>query len=317
MMGRGIVQAFDKGKRILNFTENIDHAEMMRVIEVMCERYEGLAVTSLGKSILGREIPMLQLGNGRKKVLYIGAHHGMEGMTAALLLRFVNEYFELCRTGSVVDRVPVRALNEARSIFVVPMLNPDGIEYALNGIGEENPMRERVLSMNDGSADLGRWQANARGVDLNHNYNAGFEAYKQLEGELGIVGGGPTRYSGEYPESEPEVAYLCNFIRFTGDFSLALSLHTQGEEIYYTSGGYCPENAERIGRYIAGLCDYRLAKPDGPAAYGGFTDWFIKEFDQPSFTVECGRGENPLPFSDFPMTYLRIRKMLFMAPMLV
>jgi predicted dehydrogenase len=46
-------------------------------------------------------------------------------------------------------------------------------------------------------------------------------------------------------------------------------------------------------------------------------DWFLREFGKPSFTVECGKGENPLPFSDFPMTYLRIRKMLFMAPMLV
>ncbi|MBO5305318.1 MAG: gamma-D-glutamyl-meso-diaminopimelate peptidase [Clostridia bacterium] len=311
------MQVFDKEKRILNFTENIDHAAMMQVIEILSERYGELAVTSIGKSILGRDIPMLQLGNGQKKVLYVGAHHGMEGMTTALLLRFINEYFELWRAGSVVDSVPVRALFAARSIYVIPMLNPDGVEYATHGVGEENPMRARVLSMNGGSEDFCRWQANARGVDLNHNYNAGFEEYKRLEGELGIVGGGPTRYSGEYPESEPEVAYLCNFLRFTGNFSLALTLHTQGEEIYYTSGGYCPENAERIGRYLARLCEYRPAKPDGPAAYGGFTDWFIREFDKPSFTVECGRGENPLPFSDFPMTYLRVRKMLFTAPMLI
>lgn len=310
-------QGFDKNRRILNFAQNIDHENMMRVLEVLSERYEELAVTSLGKSIFGREIPLLQLGSGRKKVLYIGAHHGMEGMTAALLLRFVNEYLELCRTGSVVDKVPIRALNEARSICVIPMLNPDGVEYAVNGVSEDNPMLERVISMNGGNRDFSHWQANARGVDLNHNYNAGFEDYKRLEGELGILGGSPTRYSGEYPESEPEVAYLCNFVRFTGDFSLALTLHTQGEEIYYTSGGYCPANAERIGRYLAGLCEYQLSKPEGPAAYGGFTDWFVREFDRPSFTVECGKGENPLPFSDFPMTYLRIRKMLFMAPMLV
>ncbi len=312
-----MAQGFDRERRILNFVKNIDHADMMEAVEILSERYGELAVTSLGKSILGREIPMLQIGNGRKKVLYVGAHHGMEGMTAALLLRFVNEYLELCRAGSVVDKVPIRVLNEARSIYVVPMLNPDGVEYALNGVSDDNPMRERVFSMNGGSQDFSHWQANARGVDLNHNYNAGFEEYKKLESELGILGGAPTRYSGEYPESEPEVGYLCNFIRFTGDFKLALTLHTQGEEIYYTSGDRCAPNSEKIGKYLAGLCEYRLSKPEGPAAYGGFTDWFIREFDAPSFTVECGKGENPLPFSDFPMTYLRVRKMLFMAPMLI
>lgn len=309
--------SFDKDRRILNISKNIDHADMMEMIEILSERYEELAVTRLGTSILGREIPMLCLGRGRKKVFYVGAHHGMEGMTAALLLRFVNEYFELCRAGSVVDRVPVRALFEARSIYVVPMLNPDGVEYAVNGVSEGNPILERVLAMNGGSKDFSHWQANARGVDLNHNYNAGFEEYKKVESELGILGGAPTRYSGEHPESEPEVGYLCNFLRFSGNFDLALSLHTQGEEIYYTSLGESMPITERVGNYIAGLCEYRLSKPAGPAAFGGFTDWFIREFGKPSFTVECGKGTNPLPFSDFPMTYLRIRKMLFMAPMLV
>ena len=311
------MERFDKDRRILHFSRNIDHADMTEVLEILSERYGELAITTLGRSILGREIPMLQLGNGRKKVLYVGAHHGMEGMTAAILLRFVNEYFELYRSGSVIDKVPVKALFEARSIYVVPMLNPDGVEYAVNGLSLDNPIRERVLAMNGGSEDFGHWQANARGVDLNHNYNAGFAAYKRLESELGILGGAPTRYSGECPESEPEVGYLCNFLRFSGDFDLALSLHTQGEEIYYTSLGEALPISERIGKYLAGLCEYRLAKPEGAAAYGGFTDWFLREFGKPSFTVECGKGENPLPFSDFPMTYLRLRKMLFMAPMLV
>ena len=232
-------------------------------------------------------------------------------------MRFANEFFELYRAGSVVDKIPVKALYEARSIYLVPMLNPDGVEYALHGVSESNPMRERVLAMNGGREDFRHWQANARGVDLNHNYNAGFAEYKRLEGELGILGGAPTRYSGECPESEPEVGYLCNFLRFSGDFDLALSLHTQGEEIYHTSLGEAPPLSERLGNYLAALCEYRLAKPEGPAAFGGFTDWFLREFGKPSFTVECGKGENPLPFSDFPMTYLRIRKMLFMAPMLV
>ena len=86
--------------------------------------------------------------------------------------------------------------------------------------------------------DLSRWQANARGVDLNHNYDAGFYEYKKLEEEKGIVAGA-TRYSGEHPFSEPETAYLSSFIRFTESLSMIMTFHSSSEEIYYSSGDAC------------------------------------------------------------------------------
>lgn len=309
-------ERFDR-RKIIDYRAPTDHALLMAVGEEFAARYESLEITMLGQSILGRKIPVLRLGRGSKKVLYIGAHHGMEWVTCTVLLRFVNEYCELLRSRGKVNGLSVEALDESRSIYVIPMLNPDGVEYALHGIEEDNPLYERAFSMNGQSMDFSHWQANARGVDLNHNYNAGFAEYKRLEAENGIFGGAPTRFSGEAPESEPEVGYLCNFVRFYDDFSMALTLHTQGEEIYYTSGGEVPPKGERIGERLASLCGYSLSKPEGMAAYGGFTDWFIREFGRPSFTVECGKGENPLPFSDFPMMYLRLRRMLFCAPFLI
>lgn len=306
-----------KERRLLEFRASVDHRLMSETVMEMANRYPSLGVTTLGQSILGKSIPVLQIGQGRKRLIYIGAHHGMEWITSAILLRFVNEYCELLKCGSVAEGVPVRVLDETRSICVIPMLNPDGVDYAIHGVEEDNPMYERVLSMNGGSKDFSHWQANARGVDLNHNYNAGFSEYKSMEPDLGISCGAPTRYSGECPESEPETGYLCNYLRFQKEYHLAMTFHTQGEEIYYTSGDKTAPRSEVIGKYLAGLCEYRLAKPEGPAAYGGFTDWFIREFDRPSFTIECGKGKNPLPFSDFPMLYIRLRKLLFTAPMLI
>lgn len=307
----------NKERRILEYCAPLDSHTMMAAVEELSARYPELAVTMLGQSILGRPIPLLQLGNGKKKLIYIGVHHGMEWITGILLLRFVNEYCELRKCGGMAGSVPIKVLDEARSLYILPMLNPDGADYATLGVKESNVMYERVLSMNGESRDFSHWQANARGVDLNHNYNAGFEAYKKIENELGILGGAPTRYSGEAPESEPEVGYLCNFLRFQGDIQMALSFHTQGEEIYYTSGNRAAPNSERIARYLAGICGYRAAVPKGPAAYGGFTDWFIREFHRPSFTIECGRGKNPLPLSDASGIYVRLRKLLFTAPMLI
>ena len=312
-----------RARRILDLRHPIDHAAMMSVLEEFASRYSWMSVTILGESILGKHIPMIRLGDfeneGREKhrVLYIGAHHGMEWITTGLLLRFVNEYCELIKSDGMAEGVRAIRLRERCGIYVIPMLNPDGVDYAINGVSEDNVLRDRLLSMNGNGTDFSHWQANARGVDLNHNYNAGFAEYKKVEAALGIYGGAPTRFSGESPESEPETAYLCNYLRFSAPFDAVLTFHTQGEEIYYTSGDTVAPDSERLGRYLARVSGYQLSRPEGPAAYGGFTDWFIQEFGRPSFTIECGRGENPLPVSDLSMMYLKLRRALFEFPMMI
>ena len=309
-------------RRILDLRYPMDHEAVMSILNEFAERYSCLSVTVMGQSVLGRSIPMLCLGDpknegeARRRILYIGAHHGSEWITTSVLLRFVNEYCELFCSDGMAEGIRVKRLAEKRDIYLVPMLNPDGVEYAIHGVSADNVLHERVLRMNGGSEDFSHWQANARGVDLNHNYNAGFAEYKQLEAANGIDGG-PTRFSGESPESEPETAYLCNYLRFCRPFDGALSLHTQGEEIYYTSGEVTADNSLTLGKYLARVTGYTLSKPEGLAAYGGFTDWFIRAFEKPSFTLECGKGSNPLPISDMPMIYLKLRRALFAFPMVV
>jgi g-D-glutamyl-meso-diaminopimelate peptidase len=89
------------------------------------------------------------------------------------------------------------------TLSVIPMLNPDGVEYQIHGVEENNPLRERLLEMNDGSEDFSAWQANARGVDLNHNYDAGFAEYKQLEKEQNIKKARPRDIAVSVPKANP------------------------------------------------------------------------------------------------------------------
>lgn len=310
-------------RRIPDLRYPMDHTAMLAVLDKFVARYSVLSVTTLGQSILGRIIPAVRLGapetegRERRRVLYIGAHHGMEWVTATVLLRFINEYCELLKSDGMAEGIRVRSVYESCGIYIVPMLNPDGVEYVINGVSSDNPIRERLLRMNGGSEDFSHWQANARGVDLNHNYNADFAAYKQIEAEKGIMGGGPTRFSGERPESEPETAYLCNYLRFSRPFDAVLTLHTQGEEIYCGKMGERDERTEALARYLARATGYRLAEPEGTAAYGGFTDWFLQSFGRPAFTLECGKGSNPLPVSQMPMMYLKLRRALFSFPTVV
>ena len=285
-------------------------------IEEMSPQYEFLTVLELGKSILGKSIPMLRLGSGKRSVLYVGAHHGMEWITSMILLHFAEELCQAYRLKKQIFRYSVPLLLEQYTITIIPMLNPDGVDYQIHGITQENPLYSRLLSMNGGSTDFSHWQANARGVDLNHNYNAGFREYKQIEAELSIPCGAPTRYSGQEPESEPEVRALCDFIRFQKDLRLVLSLHTQGEEIFCKSHGNMIRRTESAMEKLSAMMGYQLTEATGAAAFGGLTDWCITKERIPAATVECGKGVNPLPISDFFPIYTRLREALFLAPTL-
>ena len=306
----------DQSRPLLDLRRYPDYKTVQGIIEVFSERDSFLSVTSLGETILGKSIYMINLGdeNAEKQMFYVGSHHGTEWMTTLILLKFINEYCEYYKSTEKIFGINMQKLFSERCIHIVPMLNADGVDLHLNGIEDGCIFKERLERMSGG--DFSHWQANARGVDLNHNYDAGFYEYKVLEGTRGIEAG-KTRYSGEYPLSEPESGAVANYLRFNEKINLVLTLHTQGEKIYYTSQGICPNGAYAIGKQMEMLTGYSLDEPKGLASYGGLTDWFIKEFNKPSFTLECGLGENPLPLSDLYKIYSDIRRMLFMLPFMI
>ena len=291
-----------------------DRERLGEAVEILKARYPVLEFNYLGNSILGHGIPLLTLGHGRRRVLYVGAHHGMEWITSALLTRFLFDLCDASERDLAVSGVSVRLMLETHTLYIVPMLNPDGVEYQIHGVEDDNPLRERLCKMNGGE-DFSHWQANARGVDLNHNYDADFYEYRRLAAENGIIGGAPTRYAGECAESEPEVASLCNLIRYHAPFCGALTLHTQGEEIYY--GRENEPHMQKIAEHLARLCGYRVATAEGLASMSGMTDWCTRVCKIPAFTLECGRGVNPLPPSSLNEIYFRLRPLFFRFPTLL
>ena len=66
-------------------------------------------------------------------------------------------------------------------------------------------------------------------------------------------------------------------------------------------------------RVLALTSGYRPVENEGLASHGGFKDWFISAFDRPGFTIEIGRGENPLPLRDLKPIYDRLREMMTLA----
>lgn len=305
---------FEINDQIIEYNSPMDYKNLMETLQIFSDRYPFLSITYMGTSVLGRGIPMVGIGEGKKSVMYVGCHHGMEWITTVVLLRFINEFCERFENGERMYGINLSHMFRSRTIHIIPQLNVDGADIQING-AQNTILHDRLVSMNGGE-DFTSWQANARGVDLNHNYNAGFYEYKKLEAEEGILGGGPTRFSGEGPESEPEIASLCSLLRFSDDISAVCTFHSQGEEIYYTSGGKVAPRSITLAKLMSKMCGYSLGEPEGLASYGGLTDWCINELKKPSFTIECGKGKNPLPLEDYRGIYDDLKELLFTAPIL-
>lgn len=306
----------NREKVLLDFALPCDYNTMTEFIDIMRERYGFLSVTCIGETVLSKKIYMLSLGNEKadKSVLYVGAHHGMEWITTLILLRFVNEVCEYYRCAKQPFGINLQTLFANRCLRIVPMLNADGVDIQINGVSRESVLYDRLMKISGG--DFSNWQSNARGVDLNHNYNSGFCEYKNFEAKAGIFAG-PTRFSGEYPLSEPETGALASYIKYDGTIEMILTLHSAGEVIY-SGHDYGPfSKGEIIGKKLSRLCGYELSKPEGPASYGGLTDWFTEAFQKPSFTIECGKGKNPIHQSKYFEIYAGVREMLMTAPVLI
>lgn len=301
--------SFDVVSTDVSYTYGI----LMRNIQGLKARYPFLQVGSAGRSVLGRTLYTLRLGTGPNFVSFNAAHHALEWITSPLLMKFAENFLRAYARGEMLGGFNPRNIWNESSIFLVPMVNPDGVDLVLNGLQPDNPNYRNLLRWNGGNPDFAQdWQANNRGVDLNHNYNAGWRLSKDAEEQYGITGPGPTRYSGPYPVSEPETQSMVRFTR-SRDFRLVIAFHTQGRVIYWNFMDMAPDGAEEIGRKMAELSGYTLGQTSGIASYAGYKDWFIQDFRRPGYTVEVGLGKNPLPISQFDEIYRENEGLLLYA----
>ncbi len=294
-----------------------DYNLMVKALQQCSEAFHFLTVQPLGNSLLERPIPMVSFGSGKKHLLYVGAHHAMEWLTALLLTDFIDDFCHALTEGTTVNRLHPQEILNSYTLHIVPMLNPDGVEYQIHGVEQSNPFFQRLLAMNGQCTDFRNWQANGRGVDLNHNYDARFEEYKTLEKQNGTDCGAPTRYSGESPASELETAALCRWVELHREQLFGvLTLHTQGEVIFYRSNGSSLPRTDAVAQHMARLTGYAVDEATGLASFGGLTDWCVQKLQLPSFTVECGKGVNPLPIESAASVYAQLRNLLFTFPTL-
>jgi murein tripeptide amidase MpaA len=145
---------------------------------------------SIGKSVEGREIPVVILGKHEKKegasdkkkpvIFFTGTQHAREWISPATVVYLIEQLVR----GYGQDAT-VTAIIDAAEVHIVPVVNPDGYEWTFSN--------NRLWRKNRRHNKDGTW-----GVDLNRNWNT------HWGGKGSSSNPSSDTYHGTGPFSEPE-----------------------------------------------------------------------------------------------------------------
>ena len=279
-------------------------ARCIDTILKLTETYPFLRSEELTTTAFGRPIRTLVVGNGPRKVLYSAAHHANEWITTPVLLKFAEELAEAIQNRGQIFGTDARELAEAVTIYMVPMVDPDGVDLVTGAIQPGDLQYETARVLADRYPNISfpdGWKANLLGVDLNLNYPAGWLQAREIKFSQGYTRPGPRDYVGRAPLDQRETRGLAGYTEVI-DPALVLAYHTQGEVIYWQFGPEVP-GARELGERLAQVSGYTLADTPYESSFAGYKDWFIQQFRRPGYTVEVGMGDNPLPISQFDKIY--------------
>lgn len=253
-----------EGSQVVSFDdpdsyEYHTYDSMTQHLHNLSENYSNIFhLESIGTTYEGRSIWRMKVSDnpGQKEnepaVLLMGAHHGNEKPSYESLIFFLNYVAEAYYAENhdsdgdglvdeddfdgvdndndgLVDEDPsedrIRSIVDSSEIYVIPMVNPDGVEY--------NWRKNRAPNYGSfGNAD----EITSYGVDLNRNYDyLWFLPYfLPLNYMLPfIISDQSWNYRGEYGFSELETQAIRDFVLDHDNIEISLSYHTYSEIIFY------------------------------------------------------------------------------------
>lgn len=252
------------------------YAEMVAEIQqVAADHPDIVRLSTIGTTYQGRDIPILRITDhpdeeeGEPEVLFDSLHHAREHLTPEMTLSIVH----LLTDGYGSDP-RISAIVDSRVVWVIPMLNPDGLAYDLRG---DTDRRWRKNRQPNGPGE-------PKGTDLNRNYG-----YRW--GPPGSSADpGSEVYRGAAAWSAPETRAMRDFILSRQEdgrqrIRALITFHASGEQIFYPYGHTTmdlpPDMTRRDRRVFAALAQ-RMADTNGYSPEqssdtglksGGLLDW--------------------------------------------
>lgn len=295
-------------KPIIHGQTFYDSVQLEADIKKLVHVYPFVSTSTIGESVRGNPIHELRFGKGKLKLHFNASFHANEWITTPILLQLVNTFLLALTNQKMIRGIDIQTLYNRVDVSIVPMVNPDGVDLVLHGPLENE--EEDVIKYNGGSNDFVSWKANIRGVDLNNQFPAKWE----IEKERKIPKSPASRdFPGNSPLTEPEAIAMAQLAK-EREFHRLLAFHTQGEEFYWGYEGLEPRESYAMANEFERVSGYRSVQYID--SHAGYKDWFIQEFKQAGFTIELGKGINPIPLSQYKKIYHEMLG-IFLAAMYV
>lgn len=265
------------------------YEQMNAALQKLQNRYPGMMQKIIrGWTADKREIVEVLLGNPEASfhLLIHAAMHGREYMNTAVVMGQMEAYLRRCQEEIYSDVC----------FHAMPMVNPDGVAISQTGVlGIRDKRMQKNIEKWRGREDFRRWKANAKGVDLNRNFDAFWEEYRGMERPA------PWGYKGRAAFSEPETKAILQISR---EYSLdaCISYHSSGNLIYWDYGarGKILEKNRRFAECMGKVTGYELRSTVSEGAdAAGCSDYFVRKGKIPAVTIETGKGSCPLDEAEF------------------
>lgn len=229
----------------------------------------GADIYEIGKSVCGKPVLTAHAGSYYgKQIIMTAAIHARECYTALVVLRQLREF-----------------KSKVGGAYFVPLVNPDGATFFESGdsLGSGFLQKNKHRRL--------EWKANARGVDLNTNFDANWGT-----GEQNKRVAGASDYIGSCAMSEPETLALAKLTQEVSP-SMTVSYHCMGGELYWEffQSGMARARDENIAARIAEHISVKKVDGDLNSA-GGYKDWCVQKLGIPAVTIELIKsGSHPFP----------------------
>jgi len=308
-------------------TEVYTYEQMVKDIYFLSQRYPGLFVTNiLGTTADGRALYEVILGNiaSPHHVLIQYSIHSREYINTLLAMCQLEDYLKNMMAGTLYGEKSYPDLFSNICIHMMPCSNPDGMTISQMGpdglrTQEAKDTLQACYEFDVANGRAGdfetycrRFKANANGVDLNKNFDVGWDIYA----------GGPTQpsyegYHGPAPASEAETQAILS-VTESYPVIAVISYHSEGDVIFWN---YELEDEQllafdqQLADSLAEITGYtrRISKKYNASLSGGCSDYYVWEEGRIAVTVETGQDTCPIRINVFPNIW---RDNQYVLPML-
>lgn len=160
---------------IVSTNVSYNYDVLVNDINLLKSTYPFLYVGSIGNSVLGNSIFYIKIGTGKKEVFYNASFHANEWITTPVLMKFIEDFCISYSNNSNIYGYNARSIFESTSIYIVPMVNPDGVNLVTGNLAFNSNGYNYAKDISSNYPDIpfpSGWKANIEGVDLNLQFPA-------------------------------------------------------------------------------------------------------------------------------------------------